>query len=363
MQRHGSDHARTMILRCVVLALALPLVAQAKGTLKGWVQSSYTASSALQTNLPQGYNTTPNDFQLPQAWVMGVLPLRRGAAETDAHIRVDMFVGTDYQFTNAAGLFSKQTSRIGFDPLQFYLEGRIPTVGEGTDLRLGRFYSPTTNEWNDAPLNTFASHSYIFTTTPATHTGLYGVTHLANGFQLLTGFINGNDVWIGEASTPTFCGGVNWEKPGGGAAIQLFSILGPGRFDAAHGVEQPNLIDLVANFKISERWNGAFNAITAWHDDVPDLGDTKFRAVCGYLAYSLTEKSSVNFRAELFGDPQGERTGTPGTYRSTTLNYRVQLDEHWVLRPEIRYDATNGDGAFEGRDHLSTACADILFLW
>ncbi len=133
----------------------------------GWVDASYTGSSAAHNNLPLGFNYRANELLLQQNWVrFERTVLTTGTSDPSFGFRFDTIVpGAAYQFTQARGLFSGQlTSRngepapYGIEPIQFYGEAFVPTIGRGLDVKVGRFFSPICVEVNDAPSNALFSH-------------------------------------------------------------------------------------------------------------------------------------------------------------------------------------------------------------
>ena len=126
-----------------------------------------------------GFNYRANEFLVQQHWVRVERPVDQKATTPTFGFRWDTFVGTDYRFTVARGLFSGQLtadegqpSTYGIDPVQFYAEAYFPQVGRGLDVKLGRFFAQYGAESIDATQNALASRSYAFIYDPFTHTGL-----------------------------------------------------------------------------------------------------------------------------------------------------------------------------------------------
>jgi hypothetical protein len=65
---------------------------------------------------------------------------------------------------------------------------------------------------------------------------------------------------------------------------------------------------------------------------------------------------------EFFNDQNGERTGFTGLYTAATAGLWYQPKPWLTLRPEVRYDNSEGR-AFEGQHGLFTATADVIFRW
>src|SRR6266545_1158145 len=171
----------------------------------GWADISFTASSDRHTNLPMGFNYLANNFLLQQNLLrFERLVVASGTTEPTFGFRNDWILpGADYRFTAARGLFSGQLTAndglpntYGIDPIQFYLEGYLPTVGRGLDVKVGRFFAQIGVEANDAPSNALFSHSYTFIYNPFTHTGALAQLKLTDAWSVMGCLITGNDIFI-----------------------------------------------------------------------------------------------------------------------------------------------------------------------
>src|SRR5204862_6028606 len=128
----------------------------------------------------------------------------------------------------ARGLFSGQLTAnhgqpnlYGFDPIQFYAEAYLPTIAQGMNVKIGRFFAQVCNENNDAPSNVLWSHSYTFLYDPFTHTGILTTTKLSDAWSVQAGLVLGSDDFIDPVDTPTFLGSVKWTQPGGRNTLLL----------------------------------------------------------------------------------------------------------------------------------------------
>src|SRR5262245_55175964 len=97
-----------------------PLMAQLQGTypgylldgekmsVSGWTNASFTASSVPHEQLPMGFNYKANEFLLQQHWFRFEKRVDQSATTPTFGFRTDTFIGSDYRFTVARGLFSGQ---------------------------------------------------------------------------------------------------------------------------------------------------------------------------------------------------------------------------------------------------------------
>jgi hypothetical protein len=340
--------------------------------LTGWIDVSFTASSAADSNLPLGFNWRANQFLLQQNWVrFERTVVTGGTTEPTFGFRTDWILpGSDYRFTVARGLFSGQlTARngqpnlYGIDPIQFYGEAYFPTVARGLDVKVGRFFAQYGVEANDAPSNALLSHAYSFIYDPFTHTGVLTTTKLTDAWTVQAGVVLGSDVFIDPADEPTFIGSVKWVRPGGRDSLVVSAILGSGRFNQARDFHNPEILDLVYTHQWGPRLNYTFESLLGYTTHVPDLGTTNWIGVVNYLTYNFTPRLSGTARLEFFDDAQGQRTGFPGLYTALTAGLSFKPRKEITIRPELRYDYNEESRPYENKHGLFTAASDLILRW
>src|SRR5262249_59284703 len=103
-------------------------------------------SSAAQEQLPMGFNYRANEFLVQQHWLRVERPVNTSATTPTIGFRTDVFVGSDYRFTVARGLFSGQLTAndggpntYGVDPLQVHPQAHFPRAARAPDAKRGRF--------------------------------------------------------------------------------------------------------------------------------------------------------------------------------------------------------------------------------
>ncbi|HEY1376859.1 MAG TPA: outer membrane beta-barrel protein, partial [Gemmataceae bacterium] len=313
--------------------------------LYGWVDASFTASTDRHDQLPMSFNYLSNQAAVQQAWLRFERPVDPTATTPTFGFRTDTFVGIDYRFTVARGLFSSQLTdnqgepaTYGVDPVQFYAEGYFPEVGRGLDVKLGRFFAQFGYESIDTTQTPFVSRSYNFIYDPFTHTGLLTTLKLTDAWSVQNGVVTGSDVFIDPAANPTYIGGVKWAPPTGRDSVLFAVILGEGRFDQEHQFHNPEIFDVVYTHKFSDRLNYALDALYGFTTDVPDVGFANWWAAVQYLSYALTPRLTAVSRLEFFDDVQGQRTGFAGLYVAPTVGVTFKPNKFLVVRPEVRFD-------------------------
>src|SRR5262245_43221527 len=144
-------------------------------TIYGWTAMSYTASSASKVNTPVVWNDKADQFLLQQHWTRFERSVvTSGTTEPTLGLRTDWLIGSDYRFTLPRGIFNNQfTERenglpndYGIDPIQFYVNLYIPTLFQGTNIMVGRCYTPFGVESLEAVSTPTVSRSYAFNWAP-----------------------------------------------------------------------------------------------------------------------------------------------------------------------------------------------------
>jgi len=338
----------------------------------GWSDISYTVGTDRHSNLPMGFNYIPYDLDLQQNWLRIERPvLTSGTSDPSFGFRFDSILpGTDYRFTTVRGLFfsqltanNGQPNRYGIDLIQFYGEAYLPTLAQGLDIKLGRFFAQFGVETNDAIGNALCSHTYTFVHNPFTHTGILTTTKLTDAWLVQAGLVVGSDDFISAVDNPTFIGGVKWAPPKGRDSVQLSVILGNGRFDQSQNFHNPEIVDLVFTHKINERLNYSLECLYGWTDNVPDTGTADWLGVPNYLTYTLTPRLNTTARLELFDDFQGQRTGFKGLYIDYTAGLGFRPCKAITIRPELRLDYNIESAPFENKHGLFTAATDVILRW
>lgn len=338
----------------------------------GWTEASFTASSALNNNLPMGFNYRANEFLLQQNWLrLERTVVTSGTPEPTFGFRSDTILpGSDYVFTLPRGIFNEQLRArhglpniYGIDPIQFYGEAYFPTIARGLDVKVGRFFALYGVETNDAVSDALASHAYTFIYDPFTHTGLVTTTKLTNAWTVQAGLVLGSDVFLDPADTPTFIGTVKWTRSDQRDSMLLSIIAGSGRFNQSRNFHNPEVLDLVYTHQVNARCSYNLEGLLGYTTHVPGIGTAHWFGVLNYLTYNFTPRLSGTTRLEFFDDEQGQRTGFPGLYTALTAGLSFRPCKSIIFRPELRYDYNNESRPFEDKHGLFTATSDIILRW
>ena len=112
----------------------------------------------------------------------------------------------------------------------------------------------------------------------------------------------------------------------------------------------------------------------AWETNVPfALGNTggfnrhnaQWYSFGNWFLYSFNDKFTGVWRSEIFRDNNGVRTGTAGDYMEFTLGGIYKPKPYLWIRPEARYDFTNGAKVYNDNTRSSqlTLGFDIILLF
>lgn len=330
----------------------------------GWTQGNFTASTDRSSNLPYGMNYKANQFLLEQNWLRIDRAVdTSGTTQPSFGFRSDWILpGSDYFFTVPRGI-SNQTGLYGFDPVEFYVEAYFPTIAQGFDIKVGRFFSLFGVEVIPAPDNPLVSHAYAFIYNPFTQTGIVTTTKFSNAVSVQAGLVMGNDNIDGATAYPTFIGNVKWVNPDQRNSLLLNIIADQGRFDQVHNFHNPEIVDLIGTHKINSGLVYTFEGLYGFTTNVPDIGFANWMSIVNYLTLNVTEQINTAGRLEFFDDFQGQRTGFAGLYIAPAGVVAYRPVKWLQFRQELRYDYNTETAPFEGKHGLFTATSDFILRW
>jgi hypothetical protein len=377
-------------------------------SISGWTQMSYTASQANISNLPVTWNDRANRFLMQQTWLRIDKAIDTESKERNWGFRVDGLFGTDYRFTMIRGLFNGQLNYnrpdqnlYGFDLPQFYVNAWLPNLFQGTELKIGRMYTPWGVESVEGPSSPLLSRSYAFNWAPPFfHMGVSFASKFSDTWSGLLMFANGNDVFIDKSQEFRIVGNLAYVSCDKKDKLTFAASIGRGKFNTGDrfapttlglmsedgGRNNINVFDIVWSHQFTDDLNYSVEAVYGYQYGVPSVaqlqsegasgvggivdtsrthGNANWASLAQYLTYNWTEKVSTVLRFELFDDFQGQRTGFEGLYTSTTFGIQFKPTDAIMIRPEIRYDHNDTVRAFDGgtRNGLWTASTDLIFKW
>jgi putative OmpL-like beta-barrel porin-2 len=269
-----------------------------------------------------------------------------------------------------------------FDLNQLYVTVNAP-IGNGILFEFGQFIAPEGYETINPISNPFFSHSYLFNyAIPATLTGLTGTYSFNPNWTATAGVIRGWNQSLKDTNgdNMSYTAGFTYnstEKQSNGSSkwsVPVNVIFGP---------EQPKndsnwryLIDVVANYQLSDNLKLGFNGDFDWERNasgLPDPGhDANWWGAALYAGYTIDPRFTVNGRVEYFSDHyDAQAVGLGSEFYEATAGVTITPfpDNQWLkgleFRPEVRYDYSTKGGVFLGteKNWQITTGADLIYAF
>jgi hypothetical protein len=335
----------------------------------GWVDAGFNISTShgANGNAPAGYDFNPNAVQLNQAVIyVERIPDTVQQDHIDWGFRVVNLYGTDYREVTMQGIFSDQLTKhndlYGYTPANFYFDVYIPWIGQGSDIRVGRYTTLPDIEADLDYQSVFDTHSLQYTYDPFTQFGVVWSTRLTRNWTVQVGVNASNDVapWENDAK-PTVTACLQWNSDSSWDNVYLCAN---GTNNATFGFNNVNLYEFVWYHKITNRLWIATEDYYEYQNPVPTVSTIPGAnpALCPppetecaapvysstlYVMYQLTDRDYVGLRNEAFDDVRGQRTGFASWYTENTLGWVHWLSPSIEVRPEIRYDHSYNAAAYD----------------
>ncbi len=380
----------------------------------GWVEAGYTYDHRHHTgDAATGIIPGPFNHEVGNHFMLNQVDLRfeRQVAtdKFDVGGMVELLYGTDANLTHSTGLpfdgvdpsttdqalvaHERTSANPGFDVLQAYVDINLP-VGNGLQLRIGKFVTLLGYETIDPRGNPFYSHSYIFGALPFTQTGVLGTYQLNDQWKVIAGITRGWDQTledngpVGGNSAIDGLGQVAW-TPNKAWTVALNLSVGPQNFnDTSH---YRTVIDPIVMWQATDAlklgleglyiYDGGLNGNGATNTDPATALTHAYGDVWGaalYAGYTVNDYLTVNGRFEKYhtstdnlGAVAAPSGGSLNVY-SVTLGTTITplpkdpLGKNISVRPEIRYDFSDSSanapfssGGRPFKDQLTFA-ADVI---
>src|SRR5580704_2153726 len=358
-----------------------------------------TSSARPYGNLPAAYAEVPNSLQLDQATLyIERVPDTVQTDHFDWGFRLTNLYGLDYRFTTAEGYFSQQLldnakangsvgNRLGYDPVMMYVDLYFPKLGEGTDVRFGRYISLPDIEAQLAPNNYTYTHSLTYTYDCYTQTGVNMTTKWSNHWTTQIGVSGGCEAapWAPDAKlTGNVCVAYNWAQGGDNIYICANSLnngkynynnlaayyatwyhkFGQSKWHMAwetwyqYMKERPNVTNSAAASLLINNSNGAVcNNTTELTCFAPEW------ATLHYISRQIGRKDALIARNEYFNDLKGQRTGFKTSYTEHDLSWNHWIGSTVVFRPELRYEHAYDTPAYNNGTKKSQLMFAADMIW
>jgi hypothetical protein len=359
-------------------------------------------SKGIAANAPSAYDVYPNTVVLDQL----ALYTERLADTTqtdhfDWGFRLTNLYGQDYRYTTSHGILSQQllvkNAQYGYDPVMWYADLYFPKLGQGADLRIGRYISLPDIEAQLAPNNYTYSHSILYTYDCYTMVGA-NLTVKVNDHWTLQGGISGScdtAPWTTDAKlTGNVCMIYTWTK-GNDALNVCDNTINDGKY----AYNNLSAFYITWYHSINPRWHTDTEAWYQYMRDTPNMwwintgvpynsvhspwpenvsnnrflfpggpgsspttpSTLNFGAVCenpntlftgarasycyapewaitNYVEHNFwNNTASLNLRSEIVDDIKGQRTGTPAIYEEHMAGFDFWAGSTVTFRPELSY--------------------------
>jgi hypothetical protein len=122
--------------------------------------------------------------------------------------------------------------------------------------------------------------------------------------------------------------------------------------------DTPNVLNPKADPLLIEDSNGAVcNSAAELRCFAPEY------ASLVYLNRQFNKKDFVSFRAEVFDDLKGQRTGYRTLYSENAISWNHWIGSTVVFRPEIRYDHAYDAAAYDSGTKKSQVMFSADMIW
>ncbi len=270
--------------------------------------------------------------------------------------------------TASYGLFRDRSTgeAHNYDLHQIFVSWIAP-LGKGLRLDAGKFVTPFGYEVIEGydGYNDNQTRSLLFGyAIPFTHTGLRASYAFSEKFSATAMAVQGWDDWHDNNGAKS-AGMQLAFTPTKGFSVYVTAMGGPERTDDNR--DNRYNYEAVSVFKPTDRLTLGLDVVTGNEEGFPIRGmSARWSGVAGYLRYNFTERFAMAFRAELFDDAEGARTGTPQTLKEVTLTPEFKLGKHFVVRGDLRHDWSSAD-VFQNRaapvSGQTTAIVAVLFIY
>ncbi|QSR87446.1 outer membrane beta-barrel protein [Candidatus Methylacidiphilum infernorum] len=370
--------------------------------LSGYIDSSYTynfisahsGKTAAQTaQIPTRMDSdgiAGGGWNLNQVYLVIEKPLSE-INDWQSGFRADLMLGEDAASMgmpdNIVGLSTPNNNGLALNISSFllaqaYAQFRVP-VGNGLDLKMGKFMSPFAFEVMERPANVNFSYGLIFSNLiPEILVGAEAVYPISNLLELTLGITDGGFntarggfPFFGEVNnepfSSLFLGSLRYETPRKNALVTTSILFGPDGADppgfglypgfAGEGVFRESPYNRSAPFVLGDIYGswipqvskdrllvaleltgGFYNGGVALPTDpLSSRASANWYGASFWMKYQLTALLSIAFRQDWIEGSNNEilyeHVGRTDIW-SSTLTFRIDLWENMMLRAEGRMD-------------------------
>jgi hypothetical protein len=374
-----------MVMQASIPSATLDFLNQVN--LSGYVSASYiydfskpTRGGTSPTVAGRLYDSNNNTFTPDKFKLVLEKPVDFNPTNWIAGFRVDMIAGKDAEVIHSTGLFGGQS----FDLEQAYVKFNVP-VGNGLTVLFGKHVTMLGVEVVEEVTNPNWSigNQFMFVEN-TTQTGLQLAYKWNDKLDTEFCVINGWDQVTDVNASKSFMGrvGLTFDP---NTSLGLVGYGGCEQPGDNHDYRTGGELVFNRNKLFVDKLNG-WVQLDYGHEDNAPLADGSGTTTANadwyagglWLTYDFTDKIELAFRGDYLRDKDGVRTPstaggpitTPVTFTvapkelySATLTLNVKPVANLQIRPEIRYDRSSADTAFNGRKDQVTAGVGVAYLY
>ena len=307
------------------------------------------------TNQYRVYDFDDNAFKIDVV----TLTLQKAVSKPgEAGFRVDAIAGASIPRVSASyGMFQGQD----FDLKQAFVSYVVP-LGSGLRVDAGKFLTAFSYEYIeswDTP-NDNATRSFMFGyAMPTAHTGVKASYTFSDRIAGMVMVVNGWDNVKDNNSSKSICGQVVW-TPTPAVTVTGNAMTGPERTGV--NSDPRTVFELNAQWKATDRIVLGLDGVTGSEKGAVRAGETaKWNGLTAYARLGLTGTFALCLRGEVFGDPDGARTGRAQTLKEVTLTPELKVSNHLLFRADFRVDWSSVS-VFEKKDAGSSKAQPTVLL-
>ena len=239
-------------------------------------------------------------------------------------------------------------------------------VSDKLTFTVGQYGTHIGYELVDSPDNFNYSLSYLFGNGPFYHTGAKLDYAVSDKIGLMAGVVNGWDNLIDNNLSKSVALQLSL-TPNDNLSVYINWIGGnedPSTTTGDSLKSFKHMTDLTLYYAMSEKLNIGLNAAYGLYD-YDTLTTKNWGGAAIYLDYSLSDNFAIGLRAEYFEDVSGVQY-VGAAYTGFTLTGVIKAaNEHFLIKPEIRYDSADRDIYYigiSGKTAATQMTAGISFI-
>ncbi|MEX2172356.1 MAG: outer membrane beta-barrel protein [Pirellulales bacterium] len=337
----------------------------------GWISMGYYDNHerlSFNDGDSLSFNDLPNKLNLDQAWLYVEKVAESDGCNTDFGYRFDAMYGVHGHAAQSYGnprsfepVFGKNQgswdASLDHGPYAFAMPQAYGEVARGdVKMKVGHFFTPVGYEVIPDTGNFFYSHTLThYNSEPFTHTGALAQFEATDTMTLYAGWVLGWDTGFDQfLSGNAYVGGFTY-KPSDDISFTYMNTIG--NLGWRSGGEFGFTQHIVGLFTLTENMTWVAQSDYLHTDGI--ITDPTFAneegGLTNYLIYKLNDCWSVGGRLEWW--KTNALVGEPASFYDITGGLNYHATANLVIRPEIRYDWTPSDVAFDnvfGEDYNQT---------